>query len=101
MKRINLKKGKLYWCKRNDAFPQDKLDVIGCDPSSNNSFDHIIDMIYMNDQNIFCFIDAIQHQKDESLWWYKVITSRGNVGYFILGDEEFSYLGLQFVRVKI
>jgi hypothetical protein len=100
MKRINLKKGKLYWCKRNDDYPQDKLDVVECDPLSGIDFNRIIDMIYMNDQNIFCFIEAIQHHEDDSLWWYKVITSRGNIGYFILGDEEFSYLGIEFVRVK-
>jgi hypothetical protein len=57
----------------------------------------IIDIVYTNDQNIFCFIETIQHDLDDSLWWHKIITSRGNVGYFLLGDEEFYYLGLNFV----
>ena len=98
MKRINLKSGKLYWCSRHQSYRMtDKLEVWKYAMDNDLEKNSIIDIVYTNDQNIFCFIETIQHDLDDSLWWHKIITSRGNVGYFLLGDEEFYYLGLNFV----
>jgi hypothetical protein len=98
MKRINLKSGKLYWCSRHKSYRMtDKLEIWKYAMDNDLEKNNIIDIVYTNDQKIFCFIETIQHDLDDNLWWYKIITSRGNIGYFLLGDEDFNYLGLNFV----
>ncbi len=105
MNRKNLKAGKLYWCRRCDNYcTTDQLEIWKYGPMSDEDLEldpnDIIDIVFMNDQSIFCFIEVVQHDQDDSLWWYKVITPGGSIGYFILGDEEFYALGLSFMRAK-
>ena len=100
--RKDLKQGQLYYCRRK-YYKKDYLIVWELGPHYNNRtnkryYDVEVDYSQMNEKGTFLLIEISQDGVLHDVYWYKVLTTSGNVGYFYLADDDFDKLKLYFVH---
>ena len=99
--RKDLKEGQLYYSRRK-YYKNDYLIIWEVGPNYNNhnkkQQDIEVEYVIMNEQGTFFLIEIIKDESLEKVYWYKILTQLGTVGYFFLGDEDFDALKLYFVK---
>jgi hypothetical protein len=97
--RKDLIEGQLYYCRRK-YYKKDYLIIwnLGPNYTSKSKHDTEVDYIQMNKQGTFLLVEIIKDEILKNVYWYKVLTSFGSVGYFFLSDEDFDILKLYFVK---
>jgi len=100
--RKDLINGQLYYCRRK-YYKKDYLIVWELGPNYNNRtskrfYDVEVDYSQMNEKGTFLLIEISQDEILHDVYWYKILTASGNVGYFYLADDDFDKLKLYFVK---
>jgi len=100
--RKDLINGQLYYCRRK-YYKKDYLIIWELGPHYNNRtskryYDVEVDYAQMNEKGTFFLIEISQDEVLDNVYWYKILTSSGNVGYFYLADDDFDKLKLYFVK---
>lgn len=103
--RESLQTGNLYYLdeKIKGKF-SDSVNIWKVGPSLKSFLgqkDEYIDVLYMNMFNPFVLLE-IQNDSDLiTTYWYKVLTIRGRIGWFILDDEDTRLLHICFRHADI
>lgn len=58
--------------------------------------DVCVDVIYMNVHNPFVLLEIVRDIDYETIFWYKILTKNGKIGWFAIDDEDIKILHLCF-----